>query len=447
MPIKKQPHVADLSLSMDADARNLNRSFSLSDTGSFSADLFTVGRNGITQSPLHAQGEISSLRLDQLSDWACIGRGATSRVYRAVHSPTGKAIAVKVLQAELEASRESRRMILNEIKIVFNAQSNHLISFYDAFFHDGSIYLALEYMDCGSLEGLLHAAKSTPAQLVPEGVSASVLFQILRGLTYLHHEQKAVHRDLKPANVLLDSAGCVKLSDFGIAKQLGSGMYAQAGTQVGTVAYMSPERLRGDPYGFASDVWSVGLIALETALGTYPFPLCRSYFELVKTIVEGPVPSEYPDVQERVPLDELQLVHACLQKAPNERPDVRDLTRFPFFARHSAAPTDLQTYLRSIAPLLAAQQRPRTASGHGGGLGGDGGSGKGSGAASGPTASSGLSAAPDHIAQQSSAAAGGSYAHSHIDDMQAEEVMEEEGLDEIWDTNGSHGSVQSELGP
>ena len=208
MPIKKQPHVADLSLSMDT--RNLNRSFSLSDTGSFSADLFTVGRNGITQSPLHAQ----------LSDWACIGRGATSRVYRAVHSPTGKAIAVKVLRAELEASRESRRMIL---KI---ALSDHLISLYDAFFHDGSIYLALEYMDCGSLEGLLRAAKSTPAQLVPEGVSASVLFQILQGLTYLHHVQKAVHRGLKPANVLLDSAGCVKLSHFGSC----SCMHAQAST-------------------------------------------------------------------------------------------------------------------------------------------------------------------------------------------------------------------------
>ena len=134
-------------------------------------------------------------------------------------------------------------------------------------------------------------------------------------------------------------------------------------------------------------------------------------------------------------------------KAPNERPDVRDLTRFPFFARHGAAPTDLRTYLSTVAPLLAAQQRPRTASRHGGGLGGDGGSGKSSGAASGPAASSGLSAAPDHLAQQSSASAGGSYAHSHIDDMQAEEVMEEEGLDEIWDTNGSHGSVQSELGP
>jgi serine/threonine protein kinase len=227
MPIKKQPHVADLSLSMDTDARNLNRSFSLSDTGSFSADLFAVGRNGIKQSPLHAQ----------LSDWACIGRGATWRVYRAVHSPTGKAIAVKVLRAELEASRESRRMIL---KIVFNALSDHLISLYDAFFHDGSIYLALEYMDCGSLEGLLRAAKSTPAQLVPEAVSASVLFQILQGLTYLHHEQKAVHRGLKPANVLLDSTGCVKLSHFGIDCRV----------------HVNRAPLRGDPYGFASDVWS-----------------------------------------------------------------------------------------------------------------------------------------------------------------------------------------------
>ena len=236
--LKKKPTMGDLKVSMEADSRSFARSYSLSDTGSFSQDSFTVGPNGITQSPL-SQGEISSLRLDQLTGWTGIGRGNSSRVYRAVHTPTGKALAVKVLQADLEGSRESRHMLLNEIKIVFNASSNHLgeradahppherllpsacalltrarvpsptprraaVSFYDAFIHDGSIYLALEYMDCGSLEGLLQAASQTPTRLVPEEINASILFQILQGLIYLHRERHSVRQCCSAARPRVD---------------------------------------------------------------------------------------------------------------------------------------------------------------------------------------------------------------------------------------------------
>ena len=173
------------------------------------------------------------------------------------------------------------------------------VNFYDAFVNDGAIYLALEFMDFGSLDGLLKAAARTPVGLMPEEVIAAILFQILQGLTYLHRERHSVHRDLKPANVLLNSQGFVKLSDFGISKQLGSDACAQAGTQVGTLAYMSPERVRGETYGFSSDVWSFGLIALETATGSYPYPGCRNYFDLVQTIVEGPLPTETAELQQR----------------------------------------------------------------------------------------------------------------------------------------------------
>eukprot|EP00966_Prymnesium_polylepis_P189837 4399069-Prymnesium_polylepis.2 len=123
--------------------------------------------------------------------------------------------------------------------------------FYDAFLHESKIYLALEYMDMGSVETLYSAAKVANALLSPE-VLASVLCQILDGLTYLHKEQHAVHRDLKPANVLMNSAGQCKLADFGISKQLGA-TQALAETQCGTTAYMSPERIKGEPYNYSSD--------------------------------------------------------------------------------------------------------------------------------------------------------------------------------------------------
>ena len=79
-----------------------------------------------------------------------------------------------------------------------------------------------------------------------------------------------MHRDLKPANILLTSEGEVKLSDFGVSKQL-NGTHAMAMTQVGTTSYMAPERLQGDEYSYASDVWSVGVIVLEALRGAHPF--------------------------------------------------------------------------------------------------------------------------------------------------------------------------------
>lgn len=350
--LKKKPSMEGLRVSMDN--RSLNSSFQLSDTGSFSKDSFTVGPHGITESPL-SQGEISSLRLADLQQGALIGRGNSSRVYLATHTPSGKRLAVKVLQASIEESRESRHMVLNEIKVVWNACSDHLVTFYDAFLADGAIYLALEYMDCGSLEGLIKAAALTPARRIEDGVLASILFQILQGLMYLHRERHSVHRDLKPANVLLDSAGFVKLSDFGISKELGSGTYAQAGTQVGTLAYMSPERVRGESYGFPSDIWSLGLIGLEAGLGAYPYPGCRNYFDLVQTIVDGPVPSDAPEVRQQLAPDLLQLVSACLIKSPHDRPNVLAITRSPFLERHLSAPADLRSYLQALHPHLMQQ--------------------------------------------------------------------------------------------
>jgi len=361
--VKKKPSMESLHVSMD----NHNRSFSLSDTGSFSQDNFTVGPNGITQSPL-SHGEISTLRLEHLMRGGIIGRGNSSRVYHAVHTPSGKRLAVKVLQADLEDSHEARQMLLNEIKIVFNVSSDHLVTFYDAFYLDGNIHLALEYMDCGSLEGLIKAAAaSAEGGRLPENVNASITFQILQGLTYLHRERRAVHRDLKPANVLLDSAGFVKLSDFGISKELGTGTLAQAGTQVGTLAYMSPERVRGEPYDFASDVWSLGLIALEAGLGRYPYPAASmaNYFDLIQTIVTGPVPTEDPAVQQQLPEDLLHLIHASLNKAPRQRPDVISLLRFPFIARHAQQPVDLRAYLLAVQPALSAA-KPTSSSSAGG---------------------------------------------------------------------------------
>ena len=98
-----------------------------------------------------------------------------------------------------------------------------------------------------------------------------------------------VHRDLKPANVMLNTAGDVKIADFGISSQLAN-TAAFCETFVGTTCYMSPERLSGEAYSYTADVWAFGLILLELATGKYPYPKPNSYFELLGSIMDKPPP-------------------------------------------------------------------------------------------------------------------------------------------------------------
>ena len=117
---------------------------------------------------------------------------------------------------------------------------------------EGAIQIAMEYMDCGSLGDLLQHLGPLPQECI-----GAVAKQALLALQYLK-ERHLIHRDLKPQNILLNTRGEVKVSDFGCVAEL-QDSFGKCGTFVGTVPYMSPERIHGNEYSFASDVWSLGL--------------------------------------------------------------------------------------------------------------------------------------------------------------------------------------------
>ncbi|KAJ1443367.1 kinase-like domain-containing protein, partial [Ochromonadaceae sp. CCMP2298] len=143
--------------------------------------------------------------------------------------------------------------------------SPHILSLYNAFVdpRSGMINLVIEYMDGGSLEDLVLQGGCRDEQVL-----ADIAYQCIKGLCFLH-AHRCVHRDIKPANILCSTSGLIKIADFGISKALDktSGF---ANSFIGTVCYMSPERITGETYGFPCDVWSLGLTLLAVAQGRFP---------------------------------------------------------------------------------------------------------------------------------------------------------------------------------
>ncbi|CAM9420136.1 unnamed protein product, partial [Heterosigma akashiwo] len=194
----------------------------------------------------------------------------------------------------------------------------HIVAFYDAYTEParGSVMLVLEYMNAGTLEDLVKA--KVP---VDEHMLATVAESVLRGLRELHAKHQ-IHRDIKPSNILLDRDGNVKISDFGIAREVASDL---ASTQVGTFQYMSPERIQAQPYSFNSDIWSLGLVVATLALGKMPLP--AKYWELVTAVTER-APPELP---RGLFSEELRaFVAACLSKDADRRPGAARLLDHPF---------------------------------------------------------------------------------------------------------------------
>ncbi|GMF14201.1 unnamed protein product [Phytophthora lilii] len=181
--------------------------------------------------------------LDKLNTCSMIGRGSSGQVFKARHSETNALYAVKVVANVFDKPR--RDQLLTEIRTLYGIESEHLVGFYGAYFQDHALSIVLEFCDLGSLDQLL-AKLPEDDSVVPESVVAAVAMQVLTGLAHLK-QVRHVHRDIKPQNILVQQNGAVKLTDFGLARELCSST-SMAQTFVGTFKYMAPERVQNEPY-------------------------------------------------------------------------------------------------------------------------------------------------------------------------------------------------------
>ncbi|PNX94794.1 mitogen-activated protein kinase kinase 6-like protein [Trifolium pratense] len=231
--------------------------------------------------------------LDDLETVKVIGKGSGGVVQLVRHKWLGKLFALKAIQMNVQ--EDIRKQIVQELKINQASQCPHVVVCYHSFYNNGVISLVLEYMDRGSLVDVIRQVNT-----ILEPYLAVVCKQVLQGLVYLHNERHVIHRDIKPSNLLVNHKGEVKITDFGVSAMLASTM-GQRDTFVGTYNYMSPERISGSTYDYSCDIWSLGMVVLECAIGRFPYIQSEdqqawpSFYELLQAIVESPPPSAPPD--------------------------------------------------------------------------------------------------------------------------------------------------------
>ncbi|PIK62426.1 hypothetical protein BSL78_00626 [Apostichopus japonicus] len=198
-----------------------------------------------------------------------LGRGRFAVVRRCEHRTTKQDFAAKFIRKR-KMGKDCKEDILKEIRILeMSTDQPRLIGLHEIYETNTEVILVLEFAIGGELHPYCVAERDGP---IKEGDAVRLLFQILQGVKYLH-DQNIVHLDLKPQNILLTNEeirqGDIKLIDFGIAKWLEKDLEVRE--IVGTVDYVAPEVLNFEPISFATDMWSVGVVAYVMLTGVSPF--------------------------------------------------------------------------------------------------------------------------------------------------------------------------------
>jgi serine/threonine-protein kinase len=255
-----------------------------------------------------------------------IGEGGMGRVFVAEHTRLGRQVALKMLRSEFAGNIEAVKRFFAEARAVNRIKHENIIEVSDFIENEqGRSYYIMELLEGADLRNLQERLGVIP---LPRALRIAI--QVCRGLAAAH-DAGVVHRDLKPDNVFLVPRGegtdLVKLLDFGVAKlasptELDASTFkTNAGIVVGTPLYMSPEQATGKSVDHRTDVYALGVILYEMVTGQRPFHAENFGELLVKQMTESPPrPSKLRSLRQGIPRELEQLILACLEVEPTDRP-------------------------------------------------------------------------------------------------------------------------------
>lgn len=240
-----------------------------------------------------------------------LGIGGMGVVYRATDLALGVPIAVKLLRPELATRPEAFARFRQELLLARQVSSPRVVRIHDIAQHQDRWLISMDLIEGESLDRVLDRRGALP---VPEALK--IARQLAEGLAAAH-AREVIHRDLKPSNVLIDSQGDARISDFGVARSLGSSGFTQAGVVVGTPDYLSPEQATGGSIDGRSDLYALGLILYEMLTGRQAFTGTTAAESLSQRLVRAPPP--VTALRSDVPPWVGRLVDRLLQPRPAHR--------------------------------------------------------------------------------------------------------------------------------
>lgn len=253
-----------------------------------------------------------------------VGRGGMGVVYRAMQRSLNRVIALKVILGAGHSSEAQFQRFRAEATAVASLQHPNIVQVYETGEQDGQPFMALEYVEGGSLADFLHGEPQQPRW-------AAHMVRLLADAVQHAHERGIVHRDLKPGNILLACpsnarpddpetfATTLKITDFGLAKQRGDTHLTATGAILGTPSYMAPEQAagHGGEAGPPADVYALGAILYECLVGRPPFRSTTPMETVLQVLGTDPIPPR--QLQPTVPHDLETIALKCLAKKPEQR--------------------------------------------------------------------------------------------------------------------------------
>ncbi|XP_034312173.1 serine/threonine-protein kinase 3 isoform X5 [Magallana gigas] len=278
---------------------------------------------------------------DEVFDIICkIGRGSYGSVYKALHKESGQVLAIKQVPVDTDLQE-----IIKEISIMQQCDSVFIVKYYGSYFKNTDLWIVMEYCGAGSVSDIMRLRNKT----LTEEEIATILYDALKGLEYLHSRRK-IHRDIKAGNILLNTEGHAKLADFGVAGQLTDTM-AKRNTVIGTPYWMAPEVIQEIGYDCVADIWSLGITALEMAEGKPPYGDIHPMRAIFMIPTKPPPSFRNPDKWSPEFID---FVSKCLVKNPEQRVSAAELMQHEFI--QNAKPREaLHKMINDAKEIQAAQ--------------------------------------------------------------------------------------------